>query len=298
MKKLLLTGGSGFLGRHVKPILDKQYEVTTCGVSDGNDIRCDLSVANPKLDYQYDIVLHAAGKAHVIPKTQDEEREFYDANYQGTVNLCKALEISGTPDTFVFISTIAVYGLIQGVNIDESHPLNGASPYAKSKIMAEEYLSKWCSGHGVKLCVLRPPLLVGINPPGNLGSMIRGIRAGRYLSIAGGKARKSVLMAEDIARLIPLLKGKEGIYNICDDYQPTMRDLEGRICSVLGKSIPINIPYWLAKCLALVGDCIGSKAPINSNRLRKLTSTLTFCNEKVKRELGWHPVNVLENIRL
>ena len=298
MKILLLTGGTGFLGRHVKPLLEEQYEVASCGLNSKNDIPCDLSKKVPVLNSRYDIVLHAAGKAHVIPKNQDEEREFYDVNYQGTINLCKALEISGTPDTIVFISTIAVYGLAQGVNIDESHPLNGKSPYAKSKIMAEEYLSKWCSEHGVKLCILRLPLLVGINPPGNLGSMIRGIRNGIYLSIAGGMAKKSVLMAEDVGRLIPLLEGKEGIYNICDDCHPSMKELDERICSLLGKSTPVNIPYWLAKCLALVGDCFGSKAPINSNRMRKLTSTLTFCNEKAKKELGWQPLNVLENIRV
>ena len=298
MKKLLLTGGTGFLGRHVKPHLEEQYEVASCGLSSKNDIPCDLSKKVPVLNSRYDIVLHAAGKAHVIPKTQDEEREFYDANYQGTVNLCKALEISGTPDTFVFISTIAVYGLIQGVNIDESHPLKGISPYAKSKIMAEGFLSKWCSEHGVKLCVLRLPLLVGVNPPGNLGSMIRGIRTGRYLSVAGGKAKKSVLMAEDVGRLIPLLEGKEGIYNVCDDCQPSMKELETRICCLMGRKMPNNIPYWLAKCLAYVGDCIGSKAPINTNRLIKLTSSLTFDNRKIKRELSWQPSNVLDNIRL
>lgn len=298
MKKLLLTGGTGFLGRHVKPLLEKEYDVTTCGASAGNDIQCDLSVAQPKLDWQYDIVLHAAGKAHVIPKTIEEEKSFYDINYQGTVNLCKGLEHFGIPETLVFISTIAVYGLTEGQDIDESYPLNGHTPYAKSKIMAEEFLSRWCLDHGVNLCILRPPLLVGSNPPGNLGSMIKGIRSGRYFSIGGGKAQKSVLMAVDIARLLPLLEGKNGIYNVCDDYHPSMRVLEGRISCLLGKSMPRDIPYWLAKCFALIGDCLSDNIPINSNRLRKLTSTLTFSNEKAKQELGWLPLNVLENIRL
>lgn len=298
MKRILLTGGTGFLGRHVTPLLEKAYDVTTCGVSIGNDIQCDLSVAGPKLDCQYDIVLHAAGKAHVIPKTKEQEKEFYDVNYQGTVNLCKSLELSGTPETLVFISTIAVYGLTEGRDIDESCPLNGNTPYAESKIMAEAFLSRWCSGYGVNLCILRLPLLVGINPPGNLGSMMKGICSGRYLSIAGGKAQKSVLMAEDIARLIPLLDGKNGIYNVCDDYHPSMRELERSISSLLGKSMPLNIPFWLAKCLALIGECSGNKIPINSNRLVKLTSTLTISNEKAKAELGWQPLNVLENIEV
>lgn len=298
MKKLLLTGGTGFLGRHVRPLLEKQYSVTTCGISSGNDIQCDLSVANPKMDHQYDIVLHAAGKAHFIPKSEEENKAFYDVNYQGTVNLCRALELTGTPETFVFISTIAVYGLVEGTNVDESHPLQGISPYAKSKIMSEEFLSRWCSDHGVNLCILRPPLLVGDNPPGNLGSMIYGIRNGKYLSIAGSKAHKSVLMAEDIGKLIPLLEGKRGVYNVCDDVQPSVRQMEIIISKQLGKSMPIIIPYWLAKCLALIGDMFGTKAIINSNRLSKLTSTLTFSNAKAKKELGWEPMSVIDNFRI
>lgn len=298
MKKLLLTGGMGFLGRHVKPLLEKQYKVTTCGISTGNDILCDLSVTEPDFKYKYDIVLHAAGKAHLAPQTKEDERLFYDINFQGSINLCNALEHIGIPDTFVYISSIAVYGLTEGKDIDESFPLNGLSPYAKSKIMAEEYLTRWCSGHKVKLSILRPPLIVGSNPPGNLGNMIKGIRTGRYLRIAGGKAKKSVLLAEEIARIIPLLEGKEGVYNLCDDSQPAIRELESCICRQLHKLQPINIPYWMAKCMALIGDCFANKAPINSNLLKKLTCSLTFSNEKAKHELGWQPLNVLENFRI
>lgn len=60
--------------------------------------------------------------------------------------------------------------------------------------------------------------------------MIRGIRSGRYLSIAGSQARKSVLMVQDIAKLVPMLAEKGGIYNVYDSYQPTFRELEAIIC--------------------------------------------------------------------
>lgn len=295
MKTLLLTGASGFLGTQILPKLQSVYDVRTLGRSTGNDIVCDLSSENPQLSEEYDIVVHAAGKAHVIPRSGEEAEAFYDINYQGTVRLCSALESVGVPGTFVFVSTIAVYGLIEGENVDESAPLIGTTPYAKSKIMAETYLQDWCRKYNVKLAILRTPLLCGPNPPGNLGSMIHGISSGRYLSVAGGKARKSVLMAEDISNLIPLLEGREGVYNVCDDNQPSFRDLEILISRQLGKSEPYSIPYWLAKGLACIGDMIGSKAPINSERLRKICSSLTFSNDKVKRKLGWKPMNVLES---
>ena len=298
MEKLLFTGGTGFLGNHVKPILERQYEVTTCGITSEDDIKANLAKEIPDLDCRYDVVLHACGKAHVVPKTEAEKKAFYDVNYQGTVNLCKALETAGIPKSLVFISTVAVYGCDFGENIDETHPLRGDSPYAESKRMAEEFLQKWCTEHDVKLAILRPSLLAGSNPPGNLGSMIKGIKTGRYLSIAGGKAKKSVLMVEDIARLVPLLEDKGGIYNVCDDEQPSFRQLELSISKQLGKKPPMVIPYWMAKCLALVGDCLGNRAPINSLRLKKITESLTFSNEKAKRDLGWQPLSVLDNFKI
>lgn len=295
MDKLLFTGGTGFLGKNVMPLLQKDYEVTTCGITPEDMIKVNLAKLVPELPQQYDIVLHAAGKAHVVPKTEEEKQLFFDINYQGTVNLCNALEQVGVPKALVFISTVAVYGCENGELITEEHPLNGDTPYAKSKIMAEEYLTKWCSEHGVILAILRPSLLAGKNAPGNLGAMVNGVRKGFYMNITGGKVVKSVLMAEDIARLLPLVAEKGGVYNVCDTRQPSFGELSISVARQLGKRKPISIPYWMAWCMAKVGDLLGSKAPINSYKLSKMTESLTFSNEKARRELGWEPLDVLEN---
>jgi len=296
--KLLFTGASGFLGSNLKPLLKQKFEVKTLGLTDSDDYEVNIATAIPEIDTRFDFILHAAGKAHVVPKTEKEKKLFFDINYQGTVNLCKALERSGLPKAFVFISTVAVYGLETGENITEEHPLNGDTPYALSKIQAEQFLTEWCSKNNVVLSIIRPSLIAGPNPPGNLGAMIKGIKTGRYLSIAGGKARKSVLMVQDIARLLPALIEKGGVYNVCDDSQPTFRELEVLIAQQLGKKLPQSIPYWLAKSMALAGDLLGEKAPINSLKLSKITESLTFSNEKAKRELHWQPLNVLNNFRV
>lgn len=295
MKKLLFTGASGFLGCNIRPILDKNYDVHTIGLTDNDDIKINLAKEIPPINTHYDVVLHACGKAHVVPKTEAEKQAFYDVNYQGTVNLCKALEKAGIPKTLVFISTVAVYGCDFGDLITEEHPLDGDTPYAKSKIMAETYLNEWCEKNDVTLGILRPSLLAGRNAPGNLGAMVDGIRKGFYLNIAGGKVKKSILMAEDIANLLPLLEEKGGIYNVCDSYQPTFGEISASVAKQLGKHKPISIPYWMAWCMAKVGDLMGSKAPINSYKLEKMTKSLTFSNEKAKRELGWEPLDVLTN---
>ena len=298
MKSLLFTGASGFLGHNILPILEKTYDVHTIGLTDDDDIKIDMARQVPPVTKHYDVVLHAAGKAHSVPKTEVEKRVFFDVNYQGTVNLCRALERVGIPETFVFISTVAVYGCEAGESITEEHPLEGNTPYAKSKMMAEEYLTEWCADKGVILGILRPSLLAGHNAPGNLGSMVRGIQRGFYLNIAEGKVKKSILMAEDIARLLPLLEGKGGIYNVCDSYQPSFGEISASVARQLGKHKPISIPYWLAWCLAKVGDLLGPKAPVNSYKLDKMTQSLTFSNEKARRELGWEPLDVLTYYRI
>lgn len=293
MKKLLFTGASGFLGYNIRPILEKSYDVHTIGLTDNDDIKINMAKEVPPINTHYDVVLHAAGKAHTVPKTEAEKQVFYDVNYQGTVNLCKALENAGIPKALIFISTVAVYGCEFGELIDESHPLNGNTPYADSKIKAEQYLAKWCLDYNVRLSILRPSLLAGKNAPGNLGAMVNGIKKGFYMNIAGGKVVKSILMAEDIARLIPILEEKGGIYNVCDTRQPSFGEISASVAKQLGKGKPLSIPYWMAKCMAKVGDLLGSKAPINSYKLEKMTQSLTFSNQKARKELGWEPLDVL-----
>lgn len=298
MEKLLFTGGTGFLGKNVMPLLKEKYEVTTCGITPDDMIKANFVSDVPEFPERYDVVLHACGKAHVVPKTETEKQAFFDVNYKGTIHLCDALEKVGVPKALVFISTVAVYGCEFGELITEEHALNGETPYAKSKIQAEEYLTEWCMKHNVVLGILRPSLLAGKNAPGNLGAMVNGVRKGFYMNIAGGKVIKSILMAEDIARIFPALVEKGGVYNVCDTFQPSFGQISESVAKQLGKGKPMNIPYWIAKCMALVGDCLGNKAPINSYKLEKMTKSLTFSNEKARRELGWEPLDVLSNYKI
>ena len=295
---LLFTGASGFLGSNLYSLLKEEYKIDTVGLIPQDDYPINIAKDIPIFIEIYDVVLHAAGKAHSVPKTEEEKQLFFDVNLQGTKNICSALEKAGIPKAFIFISTVAVYGCDFGENITEEHPLNGDTPYALSKIEAEKYLEGWCAMHNVKLSIIRPSLIAGPNPPGNLGAMIKGIKLGGYLSIGGGKARKSVLMVQDIANLIPLLVERGGVYNVCDSYQPTFRELEAVVCKQLNRKLPFSIPYWMADMMAKVGDILGEKAPINTLKLSKITKSLTFSNEKAIRELGWKPMSVLDNFKI
>ncbi len=296
--KLLFTGASGFLGKNILGLLQKDFDVETLGLKKTNDYSVNLAERVPDFERKFDAVLHASGKVYGTTNKQSEQNLFLDINYQGTINLCRGLEKIGVPKYFIFISSVAVYGKTSGELITEDSSLHGNTPYALSKIKAEFFLTKWCAEHKVILSILRPSLIAGEKPEGSLGAMVNGIKTGKYLSVAGGNARKSILMAEDIARILPLLLDKGGIYNICDDIHPSFSVLEELICKQSGKKPPWSIPKWLAKIMATLGSLMGERAPINLTKLEKITTSLTFSNAKAKNKLGWMPLNVLDHFKL
>lgn len=303
-KSILLTGGTGFLGKIIHAELSAHgLSVTTLGRSSGNEIQCDLAVSIPAIDKAISFVVHNAGKAHVVPRTEEERKEFYAINVEGTKNLLAGLDqFHILPKAFVFISTIAVYGLSAGLNINEDHVLDANDPYGRSKIEAEEIITNWCRDRNVSLAILRLPLLAGENAPGNLGAMVAGMRNSLYVSIAGGKARKSMVMAKDVARIIPVAFNHAGIYHLTDGHHPSFRELEVVIAKQLKVSLPHNIPLWLARVLGIGGDFVEfvlpGKAPVTTRKVGKIISTLTFDDGKARRELGWRPGKVVEEFQI
>lgn len=301
MDKILLSGASGFLGKILQNSMSNLgWDVIGMDrININHSLQVDITVPF-ELDknMSIDTVIHCAGKAHMIPKTEGEKQAFYKVNYEGTKNLCEAIEkLNIRPKAFIFISTVAVYGKDSGECICEKSPLLGNSHYAKSKIMAEEWLRTWGEKVNITIGILRLPLLVGPNPPGNFGAMLNGIRTGKYLSIGKVDARKSMVWAEDIVTIVPKLVEIGGVYNLTDGYHPTFGELEGKISNGLNKSLPRKIPLSVAKCMAKVGDMLGNKAPINSNKLEKIISTLTFDDTKARQQLGWQPTKVLNRIK-
>jgi nucleoside-diphosphate-sugar epimerase len=289
----LLTGATGFLGQMLHRALGP--DILTLGRASNNQLIVDLSTTIPDLP-PVDTVIHNAGKAHVVPQTPEEEQAFFDVNVQGTANLLQGLE-SHPPKQLVFISSVAVYGLDMGEAIPETAPLHGQTPYARSKIQAEALVQDFCKAHDIGYLILRLPLVVGPNPPGNLGAMVQMIRKGRYIRIGGNKARKSMVLGTDVAHLVARLSGQpSGIYNLTDGIHPSFADLEEAIASVYGQKLRWSAPMPLLRLAALGGDVLGQLGisfPLNTDRLQKMTATLTFSDAKARHELGWHPRPVL-----
>jgi nucleoside-diphosphate-sugar epimerase len=294
--KVLLTGASGFLGKIIFNTLSKEHQIIELSRSSG-DYCVSLEKDLIEFKESFDLVIHSAGKAHSIPKTKVEKQEFFDVNVKGTENLLKGLEQAGLPKQFVFISTVSVYGLEFGKLVSENTPLLSKEPYGLSKIGAENTVKSWCEANSVICTILRLPLLVGKDAPGNLGAMLTGIRKGYYFNVGDGKAKKSMVLAEDVAKIIPIVASKGGVFNLTDGLDPDFKTLSEALCVSIGKRNVMILPLYIAKVIGFVGDFFGSNALINSIKIKKITTDLTFDDNKARLVFNWNPRSVTDYVR-
>jgi nucleoside-diphosphate-sugar epimerase len=288
LNKIILSGSTGFLGNIIINNLKHKYKIVELlNPETSKTLRLEQKV--PVFREVYDMVIHCAGKAHSNSKNEIERNKFFEVNVIGTQNLLKGLDLVGAPKKFVFISSVAVYGKENGVSISENEKLNAKDPYGLSKIQAEKLIIDWCKKNQVICTILRLPLLVGKNPPGNLGDMIKAIKKGYYFNVGGGKAKKSMVLAQDVARFIPIITPIGGTYNLTDGNHPSFSALSFALSN---KKI-INLPLYFVKIIGYLGDILGEKALVNSIKIKKITSDLTFDDSKA-RGMGWKPQSVLE----
>ena len=293
--KILLTGSNGFLGKIISIGL-KGHEVTSLDLKNAN-IECNLAREEPLLPHGFDLVIHCAGKAHTVPKTKQEEEEFFKVNYQGTVNLCTAISKSeGQIKNFVLISTVSVYGKDSGHQITEDSPLNGTTPYALSKIKAENYLQSWAEEHTLNTLILRLPLVLGLNPPGNLGKMIGAISKQKFFLIGRGEARKSLVCAEDLAPLILRNTNKKGIYHLTDGMHPSFANIVNAIIEGGNYNRILSLPLWFARVIAFMSRFL-VVIPLSRITIDKMTLDLTFDDKKARSELDWRSTHALTKLK-
>ncbi len=295
---ILLTGHTGFLGKQIgKSLTDDGRQVVGLGRSKQSDIQCDLSLSVPdfsalkeKLNIQtsvknavdfslsgIDLVIHAAGLAHRVPKTEVERKAFFQVNVEGTRNLLEGLlRASMIPKQFLFVSTIALYGdpmdELKSVppypSRSEAESLN-LSPYGWSKWESEQLVREWCDKNGCNCLIWRLPLIVGEDAPGNLGAMEKAIKRGYYFRIGNSyqRFRYFVNMSDLQSMVINLIGNEQGTINVFSG-KKSYGEFEDEFAAKYGKSIK-TMPVSLVRYLAKFGDFIPG-FPLNSYRLNKL----------------------------
>lgn len=298
--RVLLTGGTGFLGRHVRRGLSRGGHDVHVLSRHAPDPALRIDLADPGwsgLPGGYDLVVHAAGKAHSVPRTAGEAADFFRVNLRGTRRLLEELEGTGEPGSLVFVSSSSVYGREEGRGLTEDAPLLAEDPYGRSKAEAEAVVREWGEARGVTVGILRLPLVIGPDAPGNLEKMIGAIRGKRYAGIGDSSARRSMVLVDDVADVIPTVARTGGTYNLTDGYHPSFREMEEAIAGALGVAPPVRIPLPVARAGGMVGDWIGrltgKRVPLDRRTVSKMTSTLTLDDARARTHLGWTPRPVL-----
>ena len=291
MKKILITGSSGFLGKILYEYLKKDNIIYTLNRNKGN-YKINLENEIPSFNVCFDLVIHCAGKAHIY---DDKKNSHYKTNVIGSNNLLNGFKNNHLPKQIIYISSVSVYGLNEGILIDESHNLLAKDKYGLSKIEAEAVITNWCINHKVCYTILRLPLIAGPKPPGNLGSMINFINKGLYFNIDNGKAKKSIVLGKDVAIHISKMIGKRGIYNLTDGYHPSFYELSSYIGYTLNKNKIYNLSKSFSTILAKIGNIFGKKFPFNERKLFQMTKSLTFSDNKARKDFEWNPTCVIGN---
>ena len=303
---VLLTGASGFLGSRIYAELAQSHTITTLGRTTvaARHITADLTKRLPSLAHaSFDYVVHAAGKAHSVPRTAAERADYECVNVEGTARLLIALErMRVRPKAFVHISTVLVYGRSEGQLLDETTPPGATDVYGLSKVRAEAAVREWGGRTGICTTILRLPMVVSESPGGNVATLMNAIRRGYYVRIGDGLARRSMVRADDVAALIERAAGIGGTFNLTDGCHPGVGELEDAIARYVGRNQPIrSVPLALGRIVAVVGDginaLVGRRFPLDTVALQKLTRSLTFSDELARTQLNWNPRPVLDLFR-
>lgn len=279
MAKLLLFGSSGFLGKNL--IRKLNQEIFPVNIRDNS---WNLSIPS-----DIDIFINCIGKAH-DHKNVAAEKDFYFANYEVVQKLFFEF-LKSEATLFIHISSLAAVEEYEREEvITENSMSNPVSFYGKSKKEAEDFLLSQHLPLHKKLIILRPSMIHGEGDKGNLILLNKIISSGIPYPFAAFNNQRSFISLDNVGYLINLIIAnsanlQSGIYNIADDEPVATTEIIKIIGEVYNKKpVMLKLPKVLVSAIAKIGDII--PIPVNTFRLKKMTTTLIVSNHKIKTALG------------
>jgi len=289
-----------------------------------------------------DAIIHLAGKAHALAEVAQDEAEYFRINTEGTRRMLEAAQRAGVRAFVLFSTVKAAgdsgetgnrkpetgnaergtggpecgnqesrNGGGSGIRVhlcssvvstpmDELCSAPPDTPYGQSKRAAEKLVLE--GGHVPHPVVLRPCLVYGPTPKGNLEKMIAAVRRGRFPPLPEVGNKRSMVHVDDViaAALLaaehPAAKGQ--VFIVADNEPFSTRQLFEWICAAAGRKVPRwTMPLWFLRVLGRVGDLIGRlrgrRFVFDSDALAKLTGNAWYTSAKLQRELGWRPRHTL-----
>ncbi len=323
MINLLLTGGSGFLGKFLVAELlspDSPLQLKTLRIFDPAPYK---GPADPRIEYiqgnvldmealnracmGIDVVIHSAA---IVDWGTHPPEEVYNVNTNGTANVIKACTADGVK-ALVFTSSLdAVFGGKSLVNIDESLPYPSEYPnmYCRSKAEAEKLVAA-ANSPALKTVTLRPADIWGEGDPFHIGSLIKMAKGGFYVRLGNGKSKSQHIYAGNMAvahiqAAEALLGGNENVpgqvYFITDSEGTNFFHFYDAIVAAAGYRIwPEN--FWIPRPVAITLGALSELSAILIRPVKKVNVTFsrfaviytcndfTFSAEKAKRGFSFKP---------
>ena len=234
MKKLLISGSNGFVGKYFINKYKNKYEIKTFSFlkDDINSLDCS----------DIDVVFHLSALVHQMDGASCEEYE--RVNVSQTLELAKKAKESGIKQ-FIFMSTVAVYGIETGV-MNEKSDYTPLTEYGKSKLRAEIELQK-LENKNFKVSIIRPPIVYGKNAPGNMKSLLKLINKVPLLPFGKIENKRSMVYIGNLCHLVDevITQEKSGIFLASDDEPISTSRLIELIAKNLDKKIYlVKIPFF------------------------------------------------------
>ena len=305
MSTCLITGASGFIGRHLASALVQEaqpWQLRLVGRSAANlpdgagathhTIRAiDGSTDWSRLLPGVDVVVHAAARVHVLHDTApDALAQYRRTNTEGTLRLAEQAAAAGVK-RMVFLSTIGIHGAGQHRPYQEDDAPAPHSPYAQAKLDAERGLLALAARTGLEVVVIRPPLVYGPDAPGNFARLAALVRRGLPLPLGSVRNLRSLVSVANLVDFIQCCMTHPAAANqaflVSDGHDLSTPELIRRIGATLHHQarllpVPTTLLRWSAAC-------VGKQA-----MLHQLTSTLQADIHKARTLLSWIPPQMVD----
>jgi len=305
--KILVTGGTGFLGSRLLPkLVQAGHEVFALTRSPGSHLAlralgalpvdADLDSAKPLALPTIDAVVHAAA----MFRFSGPREPYFRTNVDGTVTLLAASEKAGAK-RFIFMSAAGIVMDEAGHptnEVDESAPTfpNHFSAYLASKAQAEALVLA-ADKPALRTIALRPPAIWGPGDPFS-NALPRAVKSRQFAFIDRGEYAFSTCHVDNVIEAIGLaLKSGEGgrAFFIADQEQTTFRAFIASLATVQGLSVDKlhSIPYWVATMIGRVMDAAWGftrqegDPPISRSMMRMIGREFVIDDSAARRELGY-----------
>ena len=306
----LVTGASGFIGRHLQhSLIENGYKVRALSRKASHltyvhpsvevirgDI-CDRKAVAIAVNGA-SVIFHLASKLHIPDPVEAQRQEYWNVNVEGTRSLAESAREAGT-ERVVFFSSINVYGPNQTHDIfREDAPLNPDSWYAETKAVGEEILMGECPS-----VVLRLAAVYGPGLKGNYLRLLGALQKKRFLMLGKGLNRRTLVYVQDLCSAAVLAAGSAGavgqIFNVTDGAIHTLRQIVDAMASAVGAPSPrLRLPVYPVRLLLGIAEFVarplGLKSPVRMSTLDKFLEDMAVSGDKIKEKLGFCPIYDLE----